>query len=572
MTIEYTSELIFGGAILTLLCVLASVVSRRLGAPILLVFLILGMLAGENGPGGIKFSDVGLAFMFGSLALAIIIFDGGLGARKTTFRVALRPAMVLATLGVLITAGITGAATHWILGLPWLESLLIGAIVGSTDAAAVFGLLRMAGFELKERISATVEIESGTNDPMAIFLTITLAQLLVSKDTNPGLTVLIEFVRQMGLGLVLGSAGGYLIVRILRIINLQAAMYPLFVLAGAMSVFGVTNLIGGSGFLAIYIVGMMVGNSSLPYGNDIHRFHHGIAWLCQIGMFLMLGLLVTPAKLLPLFVPAIAIVLVLNFVARPVAVGISLLPFHFPWREQVFIGWCGLRGAVPIILALFPTLAGVEGSGDYFELVFFVVLISLVLQGWTIAPVAKWLGLELPPSLRDPEHLSLKVPDGHDKELLIYQVAKNSAVVNTAVRHLHLDEGAQLAGIIRKGIMLTDPQQANIAEGDQVLLLAMSGATLSAGRLFAPAAPETRLEENVFFGSFSIQPDAGLGDLAQLYGFDLPPELHPLTVEQYFMREFHGKPVVGDSVQLGPVQCVVKELQDGQIIAVGLKM
>lgn len=572
MTIEHSSQLIFGGAILTLLCILASVVSRRLGAPILLVFLILGMLAGENGPGGIKFSDFGQAFMFGSLALAVIIFDGGLGARQSTFRVALRPAMVLATLGVLITAGITGAATHWILGLPWLESLLIGAIVGSTDAAAVFGLLRMAGLELKERTSSTVEIESGTNDPMAIFLTITLAQLLVSKEENPGLTVLTEFVRQMGLGLAVGFTGGYLIVRALRHINLQAAMYPLFVFASAMSVFGLTNLWGGSGFLAIYIVGMVVGNASLPYGNDIHRFHHGMAWLCQIGMFLMLGLLITPSKLLPLFVPAIAIALILNFVARPVAVGVSLLPFHFPWREQVFIGWCGLRGAVPIILALFPTLAGVDSTGNYFELVFFVVLISLVLQGWTITPVARWLGLELPPSLRDPEHVTVKIPDEQEKELLMYKVVAGSSVANTLARHLYLDDGAQLVGIIRNGVRLDDLTQARILPGDHVLLLAMGGATLSVGRLFSPSAPETRLEENVFFGSFVIQPDAGVEELALLYGFELPKELHGLSAGQIFMREFHGKPVVGDSVQVGPVQFVVKELQGSRITAIGLKM
>lgn len=572
MTIDATSQFIFGGAILALLCVLASVLSRRLGAPLLLVFLVLGMLAGENGPGGIRFSDFGLAFLFGNLALAVIIFDGGLGARKATFRVALNPAMSLATLGVLITAGVVGIAVHWILGLPWLEAFLIGAIVGSTDAAAVFGLLRMAGFELKERTGATLEIESGTNDPMAIFLTITLVQLLATHNDSPGLSVLTEFVRQMGLGLAIGFAGGYLITRMLRRIHLPASLYPLFALAGAMSVFGITNLWGGSGFLAIYIVGVVVGNTSLPYGNDIHRFHDGLAWLSQIGMFLMLGLLITPAKLLPIIVPASAIALILIFVARPLAVVVSLLPFHFPWREQVFISWCGLRGAVPIILALFPTLAGLEHSSTFFELVFFVVLISLVLQGWTIAPTAKWLDVELPPSLRDPEHLTIKIPDDQEKELLIYKAVAGSAVINMQSRHLPLGEGAQLVGIVRHGVMIDNPEQATIQPEDHVLLLAIGGTTLAVGRLFSPSAPETRLEENVFFGNFVIHPDAGLGDLSQVYGFELPKHLHNLTVEQYIMREFHGKPVVGDHVEFGPIQFIVKDIDGNRITAIGLKM
>lgn len=572
MTIEYTSQVIFGGAILALLCVFASVLSRRLGAPILLVFLILGMLAGEDGPGGIKFSDINLAFMFGNLALAIILFDGGLGTRKSTFRVSLSPALSLATLGVLITAAITGTAAYWILDLSWLEALLIGAIVGSTDAAAVFGLLRLAGLELKERTGATLEIESGTNDPMAIFLTITLVYLLAEPSANPGLSILLEFVRQMGVGLAVGGCGGYLMTLVLKRIHLPASLYPLFALAGAMSMFGLTNLWGGSGFLAIYIVGVIAGNTSLPYGNDIHRFHDGLAWLSQIGMFLMLGLLITPSKLLPIIVPAVAIALVLIFIARPVAVLVSLLPFHFPWREQMFVSWCGLRGAVPIILALFPSLAGLERTGTYFELVFFVVLISLVLQGWTIAPVAKWLQIELPPSLRDPEHMSLKIDDDQDKELLIYQAVSGSEAVGMDSRHLPLEEGAQLAGIIRNGILVDHPQQQKLQASDQVIILAGASITHVMGRIFAPQAPTTRLETSVFFGNFVIHPDARLMDLSMLYGFALPMKLQDLSIEEFIQKEFHGKPVVGDQVQFGSVQFVVKDLDHDRITALGLKL
>lgn len=572
MALEYTSQLIFGGAILALLCVLASVLSRRLGAPILLVFLVLGMLAGEDGPGGIRFNDFNLAFVFGNLALAIILFDGGLGTRKSTFRVSLSPALSLATVGVLITAAITGVAAYWILDLSWLEALLIGAIVGSTDAAAVFGLLRLAGLELKERTGATLEIESGTNDPMAIFLTITLVYLLANSSANPGLSILLEFVQQMGVGLIIGAGGGWLMTLLLRRIHLPASLYPLFALAGGMSVFGLANLLGGSGFLAIYIAGVIVGNTSLPYGNDIHRFHDGMAWLSQIGMFLMLGLLITPSKLLPIIAPAIAIALVLIFVARPLAVAVSLLPFHFPWREQLFVSWCGLRGAVPIILALFPSLAGLERTSTYFELVFFVVLISLVLQGWTIAPVAKWLQVDLPPSLRDPEHLSLKIPDDQDKELLVYQAVAGSDAIGMDSRHLPLEEGAQVVGIVRNGILVDLPQQQKLQAGDHIMMLANASNTHAMGRIFAPKAPTTRLETSVFFGNFVIHPEAQLGDLAMMYGFTLSAKLQTVSIETYIQKMYHGKAVVGDTVQFGRVQFVVKDIDGSRISALGLKL
>ena len=287
MTIELIYQYIFGGAVLAFLCVIASVFSRRVGAPLLLVFLLLGMLAGEDGFGKIKFDDFSLAFLFGNLALAIIIFDGGLGTRKDSFRVSLKPALSLATVGVIATAAITGFAAHWILGLSWQEGLLIGAIVGSTDAAAVFGLLRTAGLELKERTGATLEIESGSNDPMAIFLTITMVQILqlTGSDTNPGWTIAQELVSQLGLGIVLGLAGGYLLTLLLKKLQLTPSLYPLLTLAGGLSIFGATTILDGSGFLAIFIAGAMIGNTSLPFSNDVHRFHDGMAcFLCSASL------------------------------------------------------------------------------------------------------------------------------------------------------------------------------------------------------------------------------------------------------------------------------------------------
>lgn len=573
MTIDLMYQYIFGAAFLALLSVVASVLTRRIGAPILLIVLILGMLAGEDGPGGIKFDDFSLSFLFGNVALAIIIFDGGLRTQQDSFRVSLKPAFSLATVGVLITAALTGYAAHLILDLPWQEGLLIGAIVGSTDAAAVFGLIRNAGLELNKRTGATLEIESGSNDPMAVFLTITMVQILqFDNENNHGWMIVLDLFRQMGLGLAMGLAGGYLLTQLLRHLSLSASLYPLLALAGGISLFGFTTLWDGSGFLAIFIAGVIIGNSTLPYIQDIHRFHDGIAWLSQIGMFLMLGLLITPSNLVPIILPAIAIAAVLIFIARPLAVVLSLLPFHFPWREQLFISWCGLRGAVPIILALFPSLAGLEHEQTYFELVFFVVLISLVLQGWTIAPVAQWLRVELPLTARDPEYLRLTIKNDQDKELLVYPVLAASRAAGSLVKHLPLKKGSQIAGVIRRGSLLPDTNQQKLLCDDQVIILASSHARPALNRAFAPAAHFSFLEPDHFFGEFVLYPGARLTEIAKTYGFEVSLSDQEISVENYLNDQFHGKPVVGDQIRLGNVKLIVREMQGKHIVSVGLKL
>ncbi|MDO6514756.1 potassium/proton antiporter [Neptuniibacter sp. 2_MG-2023] len=573
MTIDLTYQYIFLSGLLVMLCVVASVLTRRIGAPVLLVFLVLGMLAGEDGIGGIKFDDFNVAFLFGNIALAIIIFDGGLGTKTQSFRVSLKPALSLATVGVIATAGITGYAAHIILGLPLLDGLLIGAIVGSTDAAAVFGLIRSAGLDLKERTSATLEIESGSNDPIAIFLTITLVQLLqLSDSSSQGWTIASELLSQMGLGLAFGFAGGHIVAQLLKRLPLPSSLYPLLALAGGICIFGVTNLLNGSGFLAIFIAGVIIGNTPLIYSNEIHRFHDGIAWLSQIGMFLMLGLLITPSHMIPIIIPAIAIAFVLIFIARPLAVAVSLLPFHFPWREQVFIGWCGLRGAVPIILALFPSLAGLEHTQTYFDLVFFVVLISLVLQGWTIAPMARWLKIELPPTSPEPNYLHLTIKHDLDKDLLIYPITAGSSVIGTSATNIPLTDTCQMVGVIRHGRLISNTEEQKLIPEDQVMILATSEARAALGRIFAPDTQSPMLKAKRFFGEFALLPNAKMADLAKEYSFELDPINAEMTVEQYLTKQFHGTPVVGDRVQLGLVKIIVKETDGIRIVSVGLKL
>lgn len=382
-------------SLLFLISVLSTALTPRLGIPVLLLYLGVGMLAGENGLLGIRYDDVDSAYLIGSVALAVILFDGGLRTDPAAFRVALAPALSLATLGVLLTAGIIGVFAVWALGLGWIEALLLGAIVGSTDAAAVFSLLHGRGMVLKERVGATLEIESGINDPMAVFLTLLLVEAVTSNQA-PGWNSVWSFIWQMGGGAAIGVAAGASLARAVTRLKLNAALYPLLVLFGALFVFGVAAVLNTSGFLAVYLTGLtMAGRVSRGLYN-IQRFVDGAAWLCQISMFLVLGLLVTPANLVPHATGALLVGLALIFVARPLAVIGCLAPFRFAWREQAFIAWVGLRGAVPIILAMFPWIAGFDNWQIYFNVAFFVVLVSLLVQGWTVTPLARWTGLEVP--------------------------------------------------------------------------------------------------------------------------------------------------------------------------------
>ncbi len=572
MTIEISSQYIFLAGLLALLSILASVLSRRLGAPLLLIFLVVGMLAGEDGIGGIQFDNSGLAFLFGNLALAAILLDGGLGTRKETFSISLKPAFMLATVGVLVTAGLTGAAVHFLLGFPWKESILMGAIIGSTDAAAVFGLIRNAGLRLKERTGATLEIESGANDPMAIFLTITMVELISTSNTNLGLAMLLELVQQMGLGLLIGLSGGYLLNRVLPKLHLSSSLYPLLVTSAGLSIFGITNLWGGSGFLAIYIVGVMLGNSTnMPYKKDVHRFHDGMAWLSQIGMFLMLGLLVVPSQIGPVIIPALAIGAVLIFIARPIAVLLSLLPFHFPWREQVFISWCGLRGAVPIILALYPSLSGVEQTPIYFNLVFVVVIMSLVLQGWTIPQVARWLKLELPDKAATPSSFSLAFDDYHNRHILVYHVPEDSDLVGSPLESLPTTQYSRPMGVMRSGQLLLEPDQA-LQALDKAAFFSQVEDDQELNRAFTPGQALQRTTMSQFYGDFVVNSDAKLRDLAYNYFFFMEEKYLDSTVKEFFLDKFRGHVVVGDKYRFGEIELTVRELEAGEITQFGLKI
>ncbi len=390
--ILFVSALVFVGFLLIPL-------SRRLGAPILLLVLIAGMLAGEDGPGRVQFNDFEAAFALGSVALAIILFAGGLETRLKTLKGVLVVSGLLATLGVIVTAGIVGVAASLILGVPIELGLLLGAVMGSTDAAATFLLIQQSKIDLPEKLKNTLVFESGINDPMAIFLTIAMTAL-VNRGGALSADTLVEFLPlfalQIGVGGIFGIAGGLVLTRLLDWINLPLGLYSPMALAGALIIYSGAAVLGGSGFLAIYLCGLLISDRLQRSRERILHFSEGLQWLSQIALFLMLGLLVTPSRLIGILGPAQMIAAVLIFVARPVAVALTAFPARFSLRETTYLSWVGLRGAVPIFLAMFPVITPGPVETEFFNIVFVVVVASLVLQGWTVASSARWLGLSAP--------------------------------------------------------------------------------------------------------------------------------------------------------------------------------
>ncbi|MCC3750467.1 MAG: potassium/proton antiporter [Halorhodospira halophila] len=570
---DLTNQLILFGAALLLVSILASVVSDRVGAPMLLVFLAIGMLLGEEGLFGIDFDDIQAAHLIGSLALAIILFDGGLRTQASTFRVALKPALTLATVGVIITAGITGGVLAWAFDLDWKQGLLIGAIVGSTDAAAVFGLLHARGLELKQRVAATLEIESGSNDPMAIFLTIMLVEILVQQPDLLAAAAALEFVQQLGLGAAFGALGGLTLAWLINRINLTPGLYPLLALGGGLAIFGGAAVLGGSGFLAVYLAGLIAGNRRLQAAQNIRRFHDGFAWLAQITMFVVLGLLVTPSELLPVAAQGLLAAAVLILVARPLAVFACLAPFRFPWREQLFISWVGLRGAVPIILGLFPLLAGIEQAELFFNVAFFVVLVSLVVQGWTIAPAARLLGLEVPPDSGATQRQVIDVPHQTDYAFIAYRITESSPALYEPINRLNLPSSAQPVALFREGEALQHPRREVLRPRDYLYLLALPRDIADLDRLFVAPSGPAYLAEQRFFGEFTLDGSARLGDIATAYGISMPSGARPeQSLSDYLLWIFNNRAVVGDRVRIDNLQFTIREIQDGRIAKVGMRI
>jgi len=401
--------LLLAGGLLVFVSLLAGVLSTRLGLPFLLVFLVAGMLVGVDGPIGVRFDNAQFSAWVGNAALAMILLEGGISTRMEVFRAGVRPAALLATVGVALTAAMVGAVAMSAMHIDWRHGLLLGAIVGSTDAAAVFSLLRQTGVRLSERVSATLELESGLNDPMAVFLVLAL---IATLKTDGGVAdVVWLFARQAGFGAAFGLLGGGAVAWLLRRLPLNVehgGVLSLIVVSAGMAVFAAAGLVEGSGFLAIYLFGLRLRARAEPAAHAASSALDGFAWAAQATMFLLLGLLVSPHDMLATLAPTLAVAAVLIFVARPLAVWLCLWPLGFGARERLFIGWVGLRGAVPIVLALFPLIEKVPDSYRFFNAAFAVVLASLLLQGTTLGWVAKRLRVALPPETPPPAHRAVQ--------------------------------------------------------------------------------------------------------------------------------------------------------------------
>lgn len=569
---EFTHQIIFLAGVLFITSILATVITPRLGVPLLLVFLIVGMLAGEDGPGGVHFEDYGLANLAATAALAVVLFDGGMRTKLAMFRVGLWPAVSLSTVGVLLTAGVTGAFAAWLLDLGWAEGLLIGAIVGSTDAAAVFSLLHTNAVRLNERVTSVLEIESGANDPMAVFLTLALLQYIQAPFSWNATDSLLLFVQQMGLGALIGIGGGRALVWALNRLELSESLYPLLAFFGGLLIFGVAGVLHGSGFLAAYLAGLIVGNRRTRAFAGIRRFHDGVAWMAQIGMFVGLGLLVTPSELRPIVHEGLLIALVLIVLARPVAVAASLLPFRLPWREQVYISWVGLRGSVPIVLATFPWLAGVDNAALYFNIAFFIVLVSLVVQGWTLAPAARLLGLQMPAQNTLVDRLDFDLPGTRGYEIVSYRIGESSPLIGLKSRELPLHDRSRIVCIARRGKIISYREWGQLRAGDYISLLASQDELPKLDQLFqAQAAPSAVAAEQRFYGEFQIHPHAPAEALHEAYGVTLPDSARGRSVGEFFCAVV-PKPVVGDRLRLGDMELVVKRMEGQRVSELWLRL
>ncbi|MGE8355670.1 MAG: potassium/proton antiporter [Microvirgula sp.] len=557
--------LLLGGGLL-FLSVLASLVSARFGVPLLLVFLVVGMLAGEDGPGGIRFDNYGASFFIGNLALAIILLNGGLQTSIKSFRTGLKPALSLATVGVLVSAGLVGVFAMLLMGIDLAHGLLLGA-----------ALLRSGGIRLNDRVGSTLEIESGANDPMAVLLVLMLVGWMSGRAEGGPLMMQLTFVTQFGVGALAGLGGGWLLSRLFARLRLADGLYALLLAAGGISLFALANKMGGSGFLAIYLAGVVIGNRPTPASPIMLPVMDGLAWFAQAVMFLMLGLLVTPSKMVGDLPQAFAVAVFLMLVARPVAVMICLRPFRFPRHEVLFVSWVGLRGAVPIVIAIFPMMAGVPASAPLFGVTFAVVLVSLLVQGSSLGWMARKLGVVVPepdplPQARAP--LLALTPAADWLTLSVHPEAPAMGEpVGKVLAEALPGAAAHCLALSRHGQLIVPDTATRFAAGDDVLVLAPAGEGEALSHAFLPQPEQDGpLCERHFFGDFVLDGRARLGDVAGQYGETPPADEVDLTLDALFARRYACVRVVGDRIRIGRLCLTIRAMDDRHVGRVGLRL
>ena len=578
------------GALLIFASIMASTLSARLGVPLLLLFLMVGMLAGEEGILGIEFSQYAIANFVGQAALACILLDGGLRTSFNSFRVGLKPAVTLATWGVLATVMILGVFVTWLLDVDWRFGLLMAAIVGSTDAAAVFSLLRNGGVKLNDRVQATLELESGANDPLAILLVTGLIALNVDPAGQTVLGFLGLLLQQLSFGLGMGLLFGYLLARLLPKIHLAEGMYAILIMSAGLAVFAATNLIGGSGFLAIYLTGVLIGNHKVRSTEHVMRVMDSFAWLSQAVLFVVLGLLVTPSNVIDVWYYSVAIAAFMILVARPIAVYTSVKPFKFKDREIGFISWVGLRGAVPITLAILPVMAGIDGAFMLFDIAFGVVVLSLILQGTTIPIMANLFKVRIPNNKDPEEEHEVWVSDKASITLYEFEVKSGAFAID---RHpmgisnrVSPDEISVFALVRRQHIVMVK-ETTKLKCGDRVWYAMRGNHASQIAKIFNDTTLDRKAIDD-FYGDWLLSPSVKLGDLpfftdimaseSLVDKLKAKPEntskiMWEQTVAEYVIDNLDMKPVSGDTVDISDEwSLVIKEVDDkGKLRTIGLK-
>lgn len=544
-------KIILVGAALALIAIGFGRLATQVGMPLLVLFVGVGMLAGSEGL-GLAFENYELAHAVGTVALSVILFDGGLRTRIESFKRTWKPASVLATLGVLLTTILVGLAATLILQLTLLEGMLLGAIVGSTDAAAVFAALR--GKSLDDRVARTLEVESGSNDPMAVFLTVGLLEVLLGQ-ASLGPELLGLLLLQMGVGALVGFAVGHGAAELINRINLDSAgLYPVLTATIGLFAFGLAATIGGSGFLAVYLAGIVLGDRPIVFRRGIMLFHDGMAWLAQIAMFIILGLLSFPSRLVDVAPQGLAIAAILVFVARPAAVWICLLPFGFSWRETVFIAWAGLKGAVPVILATYPLLLGLTGGSTIFDVVFFVVFVSAVFQGSTMLWLARKVGLLGPPAPAPPVSLEISALKHLDGDIVEYDITPSSPANDLFIRDLGMPDGAVIALIARGSSVIAPRGSTRIQLGDHVFVLGSTALRPVFDHLFGGGEPPQLPPDGL-----DLQGHLTLEAVARLYRIELEGDPNE-TLDVRVRRGLGVMPVqVGFGIDVGPARLEIRE-------------
>ncbi len=466
-----TALILVGIGLLRARSVASSRASARLGLPLSRILIIIGMLAGSEGIGGIAFDDYHLSYQVGILALVLILFDGGLQTPMRGVKLVAVPSLILATIGVVVTAAITAGAGH-LFGLSWPTALLLGAIVSSTDAAAVFSVLTASGTRLRQRIGLTLEVESGVNDPMAVLLT----TALTANIARPGSVTVMHILGEVVVELAIGGALGFLIGRlgreVLGRLRLPASgLYPAFTIALAFIAYGLPTLVHGSGFLAVYVAGLTLGNGPLAHGANLRRVHDASGWVAQVLMFLVLGLLVFPTHLISVAGTGIGIALVIALVARPLAVALCLLPFEYTKREILYVGIVGLRGAVPIVLATIPVMAGIDPERKLFEVVFFVAVLGAILPGAMVPYITRLLRIESKEPPRPTTVIDIE-SDGGEVELRSYYVEATLAVAGATLREIPFPKDASVTAVERARELIPPNGDLSLQAGDHVFVLA----------------------------------------------------------------------------------------------------